>query len=159
MQRLYLKAAQPSTAATRGNAWLLGEWEKVLNDLERDAGFHGATGSTGPRKISALLVSQEEKTGVERSVAAGDRPRVSQCPARPGTVSTNCNGRDRCAASISEEEIKDAIFSPPETTRAFFRGRAVARFNHAISSIQWDEIAFSKWSEIAGVKLPEVRGA
>jgi proteasome accessory factor A len=43
----------------------------------------------------------------------------------------------------TEDEIKGAIFNPPETTRAFFRGRAVARFNDEISSIQWDEIVFA----------------
>jgi hypothetical protein len=43
----------------------------------------------------------------------------------------------------NEDEIKSAIFNPPETTRAFFRGRAVARFNDEISSIQWDEIVFA----------------
>jgi hypothetical protein len=56
---------------------------------------------------------------------------------------------------ISEKEIKDAIFSPPETTRAYFRGRAVARFNHAISSIQWDEIAFTNGLRTRLVALPE----
>jgi proteasome accessory factor A len=44
---------------------------------------------------------------------------------------------------VSEDEIRRAIFQPPETTRAFFRGRAVARFNHEIESIQWDEIVLS----------------
>src|SRR5947209_13954342 len=43
----------------------------------------------------------------------------------------------------TEDEIKTAIFNPPETTRAFFRGRAVARFNDEISSIQWHEIVFT----------------
>jgi proteasome accessory factor A len=43
----------------------------------------------------------------------------------------------------TEDEVKNAIFNPPETTRAFFRGRAVARFNDEISSIQWDEIVFA----------------
>jgi len=56
---------------------------------------------------------------------------------------------------ISEKEIKDAIFSPPETTRAWFRGRAVARFNHAISSIQWDEIVFRSDAARRLVTLPE----
>src|SRR5439155_27217707 len=41
------------------------------------------------------------------------------------------------------DEIKTAIFNPPETTRAFFRGRAIARFIDEISSIQWDEIVFA----------------
>jgi proteasome accessory factor A len=55
----------------------------------------------------------------------------------------------------SEDEIKAAIFNPPETTRAFFRGRAVARFNNEISSIQWDEIVFSKGAYSHRVPLPE----
>ena len=59
---------------------------------------------------------------------------------------------------VSEKEIKDAIFSPPETTRAWFRGRSVARFNHAITSIQWDEIAFSNGRKSHVVALPEPAG-
>ena len=55
----------------------------------------------------------------------------------------------------TEDEIKNAIFNPPETTRAFFRGRAVARFNDEISSIQWDEIVFSKGAYSHRVALPE----
>src|SRR5438045_2318653 len=55
----------------------------------------------------------------------------------------------------SEDEIKGAIFNPPETTRAFFRGRAVARFNNEISSIQWDEIAFTNGTYSCRVALPE----
>ncbi|MGE5213901.1 MAG: proteasome accessory factor PafA2 family protein, partial [Nitrospirota bacterium] len=55
----------------------------------------------------------------------------------------------------SEDEIKAAIFNPPGTTRAFFRGRAVARFNDGISSIQWDEIVFTNGNYSYRVALPE----
>jgi proteasome accessory factor A len=55
----------------------------------------------------------------------------------------------------NEDEIKNAIFNPPETTRAFFRGRAVARFNDEISSIQWDEIVFATGAYSHRVALPE----
>ena len=44
---------------------------------------------------------------------------------------------------MSDDEIQTAIFTPPETTRAFFRGRSVARFTQQIASIQWDEIVFA----------------
>ena len=44
---------------------------------------------------------------------------------------------------VSEEEIRQAIFTPPAETRAYFRGRAVARFNQQIKAIQWDEVVFS----------------
>ena len=47
------------------------------------------------------------------------------------------------------------MYGPPGTTRAFFRGRSVARFNDAISSIQWDEIAFSDGRKPRVVSLPE----
>jgi proteasome accessory factor A len=56
---------------------------------------------------------------------------------------------------VSEEEIKDAIFTPPETTRAYFRGRSVARFNEAIESIQWDEIVFADGVRSHRVRFPE----
>jgi Pup amidohydrolase len=56
---------------------------------------------------------------------------------------------------VSEEEIKTAIFTPPETTRAFFRGRSVARFNDEIASIQWDEIVFAHNTQSRRVALPE----
>ena len=55
----------------------------------------------------------------------------------------------------TEDEIKTAIFNPPATTRAFFRGRAVARFNDQISSIQWDEIVFGNGAQSCRVALPE----
>jgi proteasome accessory factor A len=45
---------------------------------------------------------------------------------------------------LREEEIKTAIFNPPESTRAFFRGRAVARFNPHIQTIHWDEVVFAQ---------------
>ena len=56
---------------------------------------------------------------------------------------------------VTEEEIKAAIFTPPETTRAYFRGRSVARFNDAIESIQWDEMVFRNGKAALSVRLPE----
>ena len=56
---------------------------------------------------------------------------------------------------MSEAQIREAIFDPPTTTRAFFRGRSVARFNDRIESIQWDEILFSDDAGGYRVSLPE----
>ena len=57
---------------------------------------------------------------------------------------------------VTDEEITAAISLPPETTRAFFRGRAVAKFGAAISALQWDEIVFSEGKRSRKVRLPEV---
>ena len=54
---------------------------------------------------------------------------------------------------VSEEEIKNAIFQPPTTTRAFFRGRSVAKFNCEIASIQWNELTFHHNGTIYSVSL------
>ena len=56
---------------------------------------------------------------------------------------------------VTEEEIKQAILSPPEETRAYFRGRAVARFKAQIKSIQWDEVVFANGTSRQTVVLPE----
>jgi hypothetical protein len=56
---------------------------------------------------------------------------------------------------VTEDEIRRAIFSPPETTRAYFRGRAVARFTDQIESIQWNEIVLSSDGRSQRIALPE----
>ncbi len=58
---------------------------------------------------------------------------------------------------VSEDEIKAAMVNPPETTRAYFRGRAVARFGSAISALQWDEVIFQEGKRTRTVRLPEPR--
>jgi proteasome accessory factor A len=47
---------------------------------------------------------------------------------------------------VSEQEVKAALFNPPESTRAFFRGRAVARFKPYIEAIHWDHVVFGQGS-------------
>jgi proteasome accessory factor A len=54
---------------------------------------------------------------------------------------------------VDEEQVKHAIFHPPETTRAFFRGRAVAKFNREIASIQWDSMTFARNGTTRSVEL------
>ena len=54
---------------------------------------------------------------------------------------------------VSEDDIRHAIFQPPDTTRAFFRGRAVAKFNREIASIQWDELTFRNSEGTRSVQL------
>ena len=56
---------------------------------------------------------------------------------------------------VTEEEIKAAIFTPPDTTRAYFRGRSVARFNDSIESIQWDEMVFRNGAQSHRIRFPE----
>jgi Pup amidohydrolase len=136
------------------HAWILSEWENVLNDLERDPMSTRDRIDWSAKKFLLDALQQDEKLSwsdpwlqsidLEYHNLDLDRGLYYEL-VRKGLM----------RRVTSEDEIKAAIFNPPETTRAFFRGRAVARFNDEISSIQWDEIVFSKGAYSHRVALPE----
>lgn len=43
---------------------------------------------------------------------------------------------------VTEEEIMHAVTTPPQDTRAYFRGRVISRFSPVISSASWDSVTF-----------------
>jgi Pup amidohydrolase len=163
VQRIYLRAASklgPSPAGfglagdTEERQWILREWENVLNDLERDVMSTRDRVDWAAKKFLLNALHGEEKLvwsdpwlqsiDLEYHNLDLDRGLYYEL-VRKGLM----------RRVTSEDEIKAAIFSPPETTRAFFRGRAVARFNDEISSIQWDEIVFTNGAHSFRVALPE----
>ena len=42
----------------------------------------------------------------------------------------------------SEEDVARATTSPPDSTRAYFRGRCLERFSSAIVAANWDSVVF-----------------
>jgi Pup amidohydrolase len=157
VQRLYLKAAQREHAENQEHAWLLREWENVLNDLERDVTSTTDRVDWVAKKLMLSSFREEEKLSWgDPWLQAIDLEYHNIQPDQGLFFELQRQGSMR--SLVSEKEIKDAIFSPPETTRAWFRGRAVARFNHAISSIQWDEIEFRNGAARRLVTLPEPVG-
>ena len=156
LQRTYLSAATKlwSDPPDEEHAWILSEWGNVLNDLERDPMSTRDRVDWSAKKFLLDALQQDEKLSwsdpwlqsidLEYHNLDLDRGLYYEL-VRKGLM----------RRVSSEEEIKAAIFNPPETTRAFFRGRAVARFNDEISSIQWDEIVFSNGAYSHRVALPE----
>ena len=157
VQRLYLKATQKIGHDYEETLWLLREWETVLNDLERDVGSTRDRVDWAAKKSLLVSFREEEKLSwTDPWLQALDLEYHNIQPDQGLFFDLQRQGSMR--SIVSEQEIKDAIFAPPETTRAWFRGRAVARFNHAIRSIQWDEIAFTDGKKSRVVKLPEPAG-
>jgi proteasome accessory factor A len=155
VQRIYLKAAvEIADGMDEDRQWILSEWENVLNDLRRDVMLTRDRVDWAAKKFLLTALQEEEKLSwrdpwlqsidLEYHNLDFERGLYYEL-ARQGSV----------RRVVSEEEIKTSIFNPPETTRAFFRGRAVARFNDEISSIQWDEIVFENRSLSRRVVLPE----
>jgi proteasome accessory factor A len=43
---------------------------------------------------------------------------------------------------FTEEEINDAVSTPPQRTRAYFRGRCVSDFPDSLVAANWDSLVF-----------------
>jgi Pup amidohydrolase len=159
VQRIYLRAAAKVEADSgdEDRQWILREWENVLNDLERDVMTTRDRVDWAAKKFLLNALQEEEKLSwndpwlqsidLEYHNVDIERGLYYEL-ARQGSM----------RRFVKEEEIKLSIFTPPETTRAFFRGRSVARFNDQISSIQWDELVFTNGALSRRVTLPEAFG-
>jgi hypothetical protein len=134
--------------------WILREWENVLNDLERDPMSTRDRVDWAAKKFLLNAMQEEEKLSWNDPWLQSLDLEYHNIDRERGLYYELVN-KDLMRRFTSEEEIKSAIFSPPETTRAFFRGRSVARFNEQISSIQWDEIVFTQGPNSHRVSLPE----
>jgi proteasome accessory factor PafA2 len=157
VQRLYLKAAQKIAGDDDETTWLLREWENVLNDLQRDVALARDRVDWVAKKLLLSAFREEEKLSwTDPWLQAIDLEYHNIIPDQGLFYELVRQGSMH--SFVSEEEIKSAIFAPPETTRAWFRGRSVARFNDAITSIQWDEIGFENGKRSRIVKLPEPAG-
>ena len=156
VQRIYLRAAAKIDDGDQDQdrQLILREWENVLNDLERDPMTTRDRVDWAAKKFLLNALQEEEKLSwndpwlqsIDLEYHNVDLERGLYYElARQGSI----------RRIVSEDEIKMAIFTPPETTRAFFRGRAVARFNDEITSIQWDEMVFANGAHSRRVALPE----
>ena len=155
VQRIYLKAAADiDNGGGEDRQWILREWENVLNDLERDVMVARDRVDWAAKKFLLNALEEEEKL-------AWSDPWLQSIDLEYHNVDLERGLYYELARQgsmrriVNEDEIKMSIFTPPETTRAFFRGRSVARFNDEITSIQWDEIVFANGSQSRRVALPE----
>jgi proteasome accessory factor A len=54
---------------------------------------------------------------------------------------------------VSEEEVTEAVVTPPEDTRAYFRGRCMERYASSIAAASWDSVIFDLGRESL-VRIP-----
>lgn len=155
VQRIYLRAASKLDESQHEDCrWILQEWENVLNDLERDVMSTRDRIDWAAKKFLLETLQADEKLSWTDPWLQSIDLEYHNLDLDHGLYYELLrNGLMRRISN--EEEIKAAIFNPPETTRAFFRGRSVARFNDEISSIQWDEIVFTNQANSFRIALPE----
>jgi len=50
--------------------------------------------------------------------------------------------RGRMQRLVTEPEVDQAMAAPPEDTRAYFRGRCLAKYPDAVAAASWDSVIF-----------------
>lgn len=153
IQAQWLAAAKEHCAGGDDTAWTLSEWEKVLKDLADDPmTTRDRCDWTAKRFLLNAFREAERLDWSDPWLQSLDLEYHSVC--RETGLYYELVRAGEMRRVVSEEAIHHALFHPPETTRAFFRGRAVAKFDTQISSLCWDEITFSDASGAFSVALP-----
>jgi proteasome accessory factor A len=150
LQWIYLSAAKTffESGSHSGNdepdsdtIWVLAEWERVLNDLARDPALCGDR-CDWVAKYQLLNAFREAES------LSWDAPWLQSLDleyhniCRDEGLFYELHRENRFQRIVEERDVREAIFHPPSQTRAFARGRIVAKFDTAIRSISWNEIVF-----------------
>ena len=116
---------------------ILEEWESVLTGLEHD-----------PNDVADVVDWVAKKRLVD---GYAQRHNVAPTDARLKLIDLQYSDlrRDRSLAArcglrtmVDDASVREAVDTPPETTRAFFRGTCLARFAPEIVAANWDSIVF-----------------
>ncbi|MDA8117955.1 MAG: proteasome accessory factor PafA2 family protein, partial [Actinomycetota bacterium] len=145
VQGMYLEAAKEYAAA--GGLASIGDeaegkeilrlWEEVLSDLEVD-----------PMRLADKLdwvAKYRLVTGyMERHDIAWDDPRLAAIDLqfhdiRKGKSLFYRLGQERL---LADDEIEIAVTEPPRRTRAYFRGKCLAKYAANVAAANWDSMIF-----------------
>jgi Pup amidohydrolase len=147
LQMEYLELARKYTEDKFGSdvddmtADVLARWESVLTRLAEDP----------------MLASRELDWVAKLELLEGYRTREGLAWGHPklGLVDLQYSdvrsarglynrlvARGRMVQLVSEEDVARAIESPPEDTRAYFRGRCLQQYPESVAAASWDSVIF-----------------
>ncbi len=116
---------------------VLEEWESVLTGLEND-----------PNEVADVVDWVAKKRLVDGYAQRHD---LAPTDARLKAIDLQYSDlrRDRSLAArcglrtmVDDDAVREAVDTPPESTRAYFRGTCLARFAPEIVAANWDSIVF-----------------
>ncbi|GAB3677591.1 depupylase/deamidase Dop [Angustibacter aerolatus] len=120
---------------------VLQRWESVLTRLERDP-MECARELDWVAKL-ALLNGFRDREGLP-----WDAPRLGLIDLQYSDVRPEKGlyhrllARDRIERVVTDAQAADAVEQPPEDTRAYFRGRCLAKYGQDVAAASWDSVIF-----------------
>ncbi len=147
VQRLYLAAAKEMLAGSSADAdWTLGEWEAVLDDLERTVLATADRVDWVAKRQLLEHYMAEAGVGWDAEVLKALDLSYHDLDPEMGLHA----GLEQAGAMrriVTDEQIDAAMACPPPDTRAAIRGLFIRRFGQAVRSIGWNGIAFAHAGE------------
>ena len=153
VQRAYLRAARELNLA--GSAWVVDEWESILDDLESDPLSTGDRLDWSAKKnlLDAFVVEEELDWTRDREFLQALDLEYHNVDAENGLY----YGLVQSGAMqtlVSDDEIETARCAAPNT-RACLRGLLVEKFAPQIKAISWGVVLLEDNGELLAVYLPE----
>ena len=137
----YSKKYVKESDATGENAEVLQWWETVLTGIEDDpSSLHRELDWVAKHR---LLTAYRERDGLDWR-----DPKLAMIDLQYHDVRRSRGLYYRLVESgkverlVSDADVEAAVETPPEDTRAYFRGRCISRFPHSIAAASWDSIIF-----------------
>jgi Pup amidohydrolase len=147
LQWAYLEQARKYVESTVGDdadadtVEVLERWESVLTRLERDP-MECARELDWVAKL-AVLQAFRDREGLD-----WDHPRLGLIDLQYTDVRPEKGLYHRLAARgrierlVDEADVVAAVEDPPEDTRAYFRGRCLAKYGRDVAAASWDSLIF-----------------
>ena len=153
IQEQWLQAAKEHCAPGGDTDWVIREWENVLADLARDPLSTRDRCDWSAKRF--LLETFRDAEGLQ-----WDDPWLQSLDLAYHSISRTDGlyyelvSAGEMRRFVTEDDVHRALFRPPDGTRAYFRGRAVAKFDTYIASLGWDAIHFGNDGHAFTVEFP-----
>jgi len=158
MQQAYFEKARKHVENTMGadvddaTAEVLQLWGEVLDALARDP-LECADRLDWPAKLR-LLEGYRERDGLAWNSGRLALVDLQYTDVRMGKGLYNrLAARGSMKRLVDEEDVLDAMRTPPEDTRAYFRGRCLERYPTEVAAASWDSVIFDLGRESL-VRIP-----
>ena len=120
---------------------VLDRWESVLSRLETDP-MSLSRELDWVAKLS-ILEGYRSRDGLEWGAARLEAVDLQYADVRPEKgIYHRLAAAGRMERIVSADEVARAVSAPPEDTRAYFRGRCLAKYPDEIAAASWDSVIF-----------------
>lgn len=147
IQQTYLEVAkelvaQQDPSGPDAETWeILATWEKILLQLASDA-------TQCARQVEWVAKLQLLERMRSRDALAWSHPRLAAFDLQWSDIRPERGIYQRLRRAgavdtlVSEAAGQEAIHNPPQETRAYFRGRTVAKFGAELAAASWESVVF-----------------